>query len=39
MPRRAGQHIWDMVSGFLNRDNKNIIKTFYFAMFDEYVRP
>jgi hypothetical protein len=34
--RNAGEWIWTQISGYLDRDTNNVIRSLYFAMLDEY---
>ena len=36
IPRNEGKWIWTQIQGYLNRDAGNVIRSLYFAMFDEY---
>jgi len=36
IPREGGQWIWTQIQGYLNGDTDNVIRSFYFAMLDEY---
>jgi hypothetical protein len=35
-PRNAGQWAWVQIQNYLNRDRDNVLRSFYFAMLDEY---